>query len=195
MTIQLKTTAVLLCLLCIVGFGLFYKLGAVPLADPDEPRYAESAREMIERGSIMVPYFNYEPRINKPVLYYWSICASYMAAGRFGVQRAPALSPRRPCHDDCSLLFYEALLRPCRRRTFLPYYGLKPAFFCARQAHHARHGAGAFYDASLFSFYLGWQEQIRRARSAGMLSFIFFRLARPGSRALWVFSSRWRWRF
>ncbi|MCX5900802.1 MAG: hypothetical protein NTX06_08735, partial [Proteobacteria bacterium] len=66
MASHIKRTSIVFILIALAGFALFYKLGSVPLADPDEPRYAESAREMIERGSYMVPYFNYEPRLQKP---------------------------------------------------------------------------------------------------------------------------------
>ena len=55
------------------------------------PFYAESAREMIERGDWLTPYYNGEPRFDKPVLYYWLVAASYVAAGPSpGAARAPA---------------------------------------------------------------------------------------------------------
>ena len=46
-------------------------IGYLPLWDPDEPYYIESAREMVESGDLITPYFNYEPRLNKPVFFYW----------------------------------------------------------------------------------------------------------------------------
>jgi 4-amino-4-deoxy-L-arabinose transferase-like glycosyltransferase len=52
---------------------LFYGLGTgtLPLLDRDEPRFAEAAREMIERGDLIVPFFNNTPRLQKPPLIYW----------------------------------------------------------------------------------------------------------------------------
>lgn len=47
------------------------QLGSSPLIDPDEPRYAQSAREMLQRGDLLVPYLNGEARLNKPPLFYW----------------------------------------------------------------------------------------------------------------------------
>ncbi|MGH7198615.1 MAG: ArnT family glycosyltransferase [Candidatus Omnitrophota bacterium] len=54
---------------------------ALPLVDRDEPRFAEAAREMRERGDWVVPYFNNEPRLAKPPLIYWCQAASYGILG------------------------------------------------------------------------------------------------------------------
>ncbi|WP_373532458.1 ArnT family glycosyltransferase [Vampirovibrio sp.] len=65
-------------LLIAVCFILFFlKLGSYPLFDLDEPRYAEAAREMLESGNWVTPYFNYEVRFEKPVLFYWLIALAY----------------------------------------------------------------------------------------------------------------------
>ena len=50
MTKSFHHTSLLCVILFVAGFFLFFRLGALPLADPDEPRYAESAREMIEHA-------------------------------------------------------------------------------------------------------------------------------------------------
>jgi 4-amino-4-deoxy-L-arabinose transferase-like glycosyltransferase len=59
---------------------LFY-IWAMPLIDPDEPRYASTARDMIINGNWIVPHFNGEPRINKPPLFYWTIALCYKIFG------------------------------------------------------------------------------------------------------------------
>lgn len=69
----------MLLLLSVVLF--FFRLGAYPLFDLDEPRYAEAAREMIERRDWITPYFNYEVRFDKPVLFYWLIILAYKCFG------------------------------------------------------------------------------------------------------------------
>ena len=51
----------------ILGFGV----ASFPLISPDEPRYAETAREMLERLDFIVPFCGYEPRYDKPILFYW----------------------------------------------------------------------------------------------------------------------------
>jgi 4-amino-4-deoxy-L-arabinose transferase-like glycosyltransferase len=49
-----------------------FKLGSYALIDMDEPRYPQAAREMIQRGDYIVPYFAGEPRYDKPILFYWA---------------------------------------------------------------------------------------------------------------------------
>jgi len=60
---------------------LFTNLGGPDLWDRDEPRNAACAREMLERGDWIVPYFNYELRAHKPVLLYWLIMSAYSVFG------------------------------------------------------------------------------------------------------------------
>lgn len=68
--------------LLLLGFVMFFfGLGSYPLFDVDEPRYAEAAREMLENGNWITPYFNYELRFDKPVLFYWLIAWSYVVFG------------------------------------------------------------------------------------------------------------------
>ena len=56
-------------------------LGRGPITDADEAFYAEAAREMVESGDWVTPFYNYEPRFQKPILYYWLTAATYLATG------------------------------------------------------------------------------------------------------------------
>ena len=74
---------------CVLTF--FVGLGRPALTDSDEAFYAESAREMLDRGDWLTPYYNGQPRFDKPVLYYWLVAATYAAAGPSpGAARFPA---------------------------------------------------------------------------------------------------------
>ena len=53
----------------------------LPLTDRDETRFAEAAREMLQRGDYVVPWFNGAWRFDKPVLIYWCQMASYKVFG------------------------------------------------------------------------------------------------------------------
>ncbi len=66
-----------------LGCLLFHLAGtwSLPLIDRDEPRFAEAAREMRERGDYIVPYFNNQFRFDKPPLTYWFQVASYRLFG------------------------------------------------------------------------------------------------------------------
>jgi 4-amino-4-deoxy-L-arabinose transferase-like glycosyltransferase len=63
---------------------LFHIAGtwSLPLIDRDEPRFAEASREMIQRGDYVVPYFNDQPRFDKPPLTYWVQTVSYCIFGQ-----------------------------------------------------------------------------------------------------------------
>lgn len=68
----------------------FVGLGASSIWDANEAFYVETPREMIERGDYISPTFNYEPRLNKPVLSYWIVAAFYQVFGvSVAVERIP----------------------------------------------------------------------------------------------------------
>ncbi len=72
-------------------FALYFSgLSSFGLTEPDEPRYAEAAREMLEFKSLFTPYYNYEPRWEKPPLFYLLVASSYKA---FGVSEGSARLP------------------------------------------------------------------------------------------------------
>lgn len=70
---------------------LFAGLGAYPLLDPDEGRYAEVPREMIESGDWVTPRLNYVPYFEKPPLTYWIVGASMQLLGQ--TELAARLAP------------------------------------------------------------------------------------------------------
>ncbi len=65
--------------LCFLTF--FLGVGDPAIADTDEAFYAESAREMVESGDWVTPHYNYEPRLQKPILYYWLAASAFSVAG------------------------------------------------------------------------------------------------------------------
>src|SRR4051812_47798135 len=67
---------------------LTYTVGLnFPLVGPDEPRYAQVAREMLERGDWITPTLGGHPWFEKPALLYWLEIVSYKI---FGVNEAAA---------------------------------------------------------------------------------------------------------
>jgi 4-amino-4-deoxy-L-arabinose transferase-like glycosyltransferase len=63
------------------GFLFFYGLGAFGLLGADEPRYAQVAREMLDRSDWVTPTLQGKPWLEKPVLYYWQAMLSFRAFG------------------------------------------------------------------------------------------------------------------
>lgn len=80
-------TAVLLALVLAL---LVFRLGAVPLLGPDEPRYARVAVEMQRAGDWVRPTLQGEPWLEKTPLYYWLAGAAF---ARLGENEAAARLP------------------------------------------------------------------------------------------------------
>ncbi len=92
-----------LLLLLILPSVLLYPCLAFPLFEPDEGRYAEIPREMLQRGEWVVPYLQGEPYLDKPPLFYWLVMLSYRALGPH--DWAARLVPALAVHG-CVLLTY-----------------------------------------------------------------------------------------
>ena len=56
-------------------------LGVSSIWDANEAFYAQTPREMIDAGDYVTPSFNFQLRMNKPVLSYWNVAASYHLFG------------------------------------------------------------------------------------------------------------------
>jgi dolichol-phosphate mannosyltransferase len=65
----------------LVAALLFFSRLGCPLQEPEEPRYAEIPRQMLERGSLVVPVLNGLPYYDKPPLLYWLVMGCYAVFG------------------------------------------------------------------------------------------------------------------
>lgn len=63
-------------------FTFFFLLGSRSLNEPDEGRYAEIAREMIQTGDWLLPHLWYLPHLDKPPMTYWLVAASMKIFGQ-----------------------------------------------------------------------------------------------------------------
>ncbi len=62
-------------------FVSFFKLGGLLLFDFDETVFAEASREMLLTGDLITPYYNFEPRYDKPILIYYLMGLSFLVGG------------------------------------------------------------------------------------------------------------------
>jgi len=90
-----------------------YGLGSLPLLGPDEPRYAQVAREMFLRGDLITPTLGGHTWFEKPALLYWLMIAAFKVFGvnEWAARAGPAL---------CGLLTVAAVWRVAsavQRRT------------------------------------------------------------------------------
>jgi 4-amino-4-deoxy-L-arabinose transferase-like glycosyltransferase len=90
-------------LLLILPSLLLYPSLGFHLFEPDEGRYAQIPREMLERAEWIVPYLQGEPYLDKPPLLYWLVMLSYRLLGiaDWSARLPPALAVH-----GCILLTY-----------------------------------------------------------------------------------------
>src|SRR5437764_10763156 len=93
-----------LLLLLLLPALLLYPCLSFYLFEPDEGRYAEIPREMLQRGEWVVPYLQGEPYLDKPPLFYWLVILSYRAFG---------------CHDWAARLVPALAVHGCVLLTYL----------------------------------------------------------------------------
>lgn len=94
MNAQARKLSIPLLIVLAVSTALFFTaLGDRPLRNPDEGRYAEIAREMVETGDWVVPRLYGVDYLRKPVLFYWLTAASFSAFGfsEWAARLVPAL--------------------------------------------------------------------------------------------------------
>jgi 4-amino-4-deoxy-L-arabinose transferase-like glycosyltransferase len=70
-----------LLLAAIAGLVFFVNLGGTHLWDVDEAIFARAAKEMHQRGDLVVPYFNGQVFPDKPAMMYWLMAAGYELFG------------------------------------------------------------------------------------------------------------------
>src|SRR5215469_11987067 len=79
MTARTRTDFLLLAGFC--TFLFFYGIAQFGLIGADEPRYAQVAREMLQRNDWITPTLGGQPWLEKPPLYYWQVMVVYKALG------------------------------------------------------------------------------------------------------------------
>ena len=71
----------LLALLVAAALPYFVNLGVSSIWDANEAFYAQTPREMIAANDYVTPSFNFQLRMNKPVLSYWNVAVAYRLFG------------------------------------------------------------------------------------------------------------------
>lgn len=67
-------------LLFFIGLMVSWR-GSLPLLEPEESRYAEIPRQMLEASSFVVPVLDGQAYLDKPPLLYWLVMLSYSVFG------------------------------------------------------------------------------------------------------------------
>ncbi len=111
-----RYTATLWALFALAIFLCFWGNDKTPLFDTDEPRYAQAAKEMMQRGDWVLPTFNGQPRYAKPVMFYWLLIFAYKV---FGVNEFAARFWSGVAATAIALLLYFVLKTPFGQESAL----------------------------------------------------------------------------
>ena len=98
-------------LLLVAGAALFiilFGIGGVPLLDPDEPVYAETAKEMLQTGDFLSPRIFGDYWYDKPPMYYWLVA---IAQAIFGTCEFAARLPAALMACATSVMVYVGATR------------------------------------------------------------------------------------
>jgi 4-amino-4-deoxy-L-arabinose transferase-like glycosyltransferase len=149
MTNRTRIDSLLLAGFC--AFLFFYGLGQFGLIGADEPRYAQVAREMLERHDWITPALGGRPWLEKPPLYYWQAMLAYSI---FGVSDWVA---RLAAALDATFLVLALYLF---LRRFRPGFELDGALITASSAGIVGYARAASMDMALAAAFtigmLGW---------------------------------------
>jgi 4-amino-4-deoxy-L-arabinose transferase-like glycosyltransferase len=146
-----RTRADLLLIAGFCAFLFFYGLGQFGLIGADEPRYAQVAREMLERHDWITPTLNSKPWLEKPPLYYWQAMLAYSL---FGVSDTTA---RIPSAIDATILVVAVYLFFRRFRHGLEADAALISASCAGVIGYARAASTDMSLAATFSIgMLAW---------------------------------------
>jgi 4-amino-4-deoxy-L-arabinose transferase-like glycosyltransferase len=69
-------------IILVAGFIMFFQLGKLSLMDPDEPVYAQTAREMVAANDLVSPRIYGDFWYDKPPMYYWLVAGAFKIFGQ-----------------------------------------------------------------------------------------------------------------
>jgi 4-amino-4-deoxy-L-arabinose transferase-like glycosyltransferase len=151
-------------LLAFSGLLLFSFLGHAPLANPDEGRYVEIAREMVVSGDWVTPRLNNVVYFEKPPLVYWMLgfVQKYVSSSEWALRTVPVLFgligvgltyvAGRKLYDRCTGLIAALVLA-----TSVLYFGLCRIIILDI-------AVSVLISATLFCFMIGIQEPAGKSR-------------------------------
>ena len=135
-----------------------FHLGSFGLWEPDEARYAEIAREMLQSGNLLVPHLNYVAYVEKPPLLYWLTTISFRI---FGVSEFAARLPTALSAIAGILATYFFTLRAFGRRHALlaaAILATTPLYALMAQVLTTDMTLTALVTIATFALYLHWLE-------------------------------------
>jgi 4-amino-4-deoxy-L-arabinose transferase-like glycosyltransferase len=181
--VRIRTEILLLVAFC--GFLFFYGLGSFGLVGADEPRYAQIAREMLNRSDWVTPTLNGKPWLEKPPLYYWQAMLVYGAARKLGPGSTGAddlaadgvgeKTARLPAAIDATLMVAAIFFFLRRFRPGTEFDGAIITASCAGVIGFARAAATDMPLTATFAIaMLGWYAWYESRKRVGLVVFFIF---------------------
>lgn len=154
----------LVILTLILGALFGFALGERALWDPDEGRYTEIPREMLETGDYVTPRLNGVKYFEKPVLFYWQQALAIKAFGlnEWAARLWPALFALAGC-----LVVYAAGRRLYGRRAGLLAAGVlatSPLYYFLARVITLDMAVTALLTAAMLAFLMGYRAPPGAAR-------------------------------
>ena len=137
-------------LLIVAGTALFmimFGIGSIPLLDPDEPVYAETAREMLAAGDFLSPRIFGNFWYDKPPMYYWLVAVAQFI---FGDSEFAARFPAALMACGTSVMMYVGITRLFNERA-----GFWSAMILTSCVEFFYMGKAAVTDTTLLFFMTG----------------------------------------
>lgn len=164
----------ILLVLCVLVFWV--RLGRIGLIDPDEPFYAVTSQEMLQKGDWETPRIFGQAQFEKPVFYYWMVAASYQV---FGINEWAGRLPSALPATLLVFLTYAFMARMFSRRAGLLAgivlgSGLEYAIMSRLMLTDI--ALALFIGGSLYCYWLAVEDRERRMRWV-LLHFAFGGLA------------------
>jgi 4-amino-4-deoxy-L-arabinose transferase-like glycosyltransferase len=160
----------LVALIAFCGFLFFAGLQIIGLLGADEPRYAQVAREMLERHDWVTPTLWGQPWLEKPPLLYWGQMLAYNATGS-----VTGFAARVPSAVLATLMVFFIYVWARRFRRGMQ---LDAALITAASTIIIGFGRGASTDMPLTAMFTiamlswwGWYESQNRAWLLGFYAF------------------------
>lgn len=176
MTARTRTDALLLAGFC--AFLFFYGLGQFGLIGADEPRYAQVAREMLERHDWITPTLGGHAWLEKPPLYYWQAMLAFSLLGVTDV------AARIPSAIDATLLVIAVYLFFRKFRRGVEVDAALITASCAAMIGYARAASTDMPLAAAFSIgmlaWWAWRESGKRIYLAVFYACIAFGMLAKG---------------
>ncbi len=129
---------------------------AFPLSEPDEARYAEIAREMLETGDWVTPHLNYVKYFEKPPLVYWATALSFAVFGPSELAARVTVVVGGLVTVALTAWLAAAMYGGATALLAVPVLALSPLFAVLAQALTLDMSLTCFMTAALAALWRGW---------------------------------------